>query len=88
MGVDLFHQVGYIGQEGKVACTLDSLSYTTLELKRSSGDAAGQNFALLVEEFFEEFRVFVINEVDAEAFEAAIFFLLDVYRHGGEVADF
>jgi len=88
VGVNLFHQVGYIGQECKVACTLDSLSYTTLELERSSGDAAGQNFALLVEEFFEEFGILVVDIFDAATFETAIFLFLNVYRQGSEVADF
>ncbi len=35
----------------------------------------GEDFALLVEEFLEEFGVLVVNEVDAETLETAVFFL-------------
>ena len=44
--------------------------------------------SLFVEEFFEEFRVFVVDEVDAEFLKAAVFFLFYVYRHRSEVAYF
>ena len=56
--------------------TLYGLGYSTLEFERSAGDAAGKDFALLVEEFLEEFGIFVVHEVDAETFETAVFFLL------------
>jgi len=71
-----------------VTCTLNGLSHTALEFERSAGDAAGKYLTLLVEEFLEEFRVFVVYVVDAETFETAVFFLFHVYRHGCEVADF
>ena len=57
-----------------MAGTLNSLSHTALELERSTGDATGEDFALLVEEFLEEFGVLVVNEVDAETLETAVFF--------------
>ena len=44
--------------------TLNSLSDTTLELQRSTGDAAGKDFALLVEELLEELGVLVIDVLD------------------------
>ena len=61
-----------------MACAFNGLSYSALEFERSSGDSAGQYFALLVEEFLEEFGVFVIDVLDTATFEAAIFFLFNV----------
>ncbi len=84
----LFHKVGYVGQQGQVTGTLNGLSYATLEFQRSAGDATGQDLALLVEEFLEEFGILVVDVLDACTFEAAVFFLLNVYRHGCQVADF
>ena len=75
----LLHQVGYVGQKGQVTGTLYSLSYATLEFQRSTGDAAGKQFTLLVEELLEEFGVFVIDVFDTAAFETAVFFLLDIH---------
>lgn len=74
MWVNLFHQVGYVGEQGEVTCTFHGLSHTALELERSTGDATGQDFALLVKEFFEEFGILVINVLDTASFETAIFF--------------
>ena len=71
-----------------MTCTLNGLSHTALEFQRSAGDATGEDFALLVEEFLEEFGILIVDEVDAETFETAVFFLLYVYRHWSEVADF
>ena len=84
----LFHKVGYIGQESEVAGTFNGLSDTALEFERCAGDAAGKDFALLVEEFLEEFRILIVDVFDAEAFEAAVFFLFVIYRQGGKIADF
>lgn len=75
----LFHKVCYVGQESQVASAFNGLSHAALEFQRSSGDTTGQDFALLVEEFLEEFGVFVVYVFDACTFEAAVFFLLNVY---------
>ena len=61
-----------------MAGTLYGLSHATLEFQRGAGDAAGENLALLVEELLEEFRILVVDVFDSAAFEAAVFFLLDV----------
>ena len=86
--VGLFHKVGNEGKQGQVAGAFNGLGHATLELQRGTGDTAGKDLSLLVEEFLEEFGVLVINVVDAETFETAVFFLLYVYRHWSEVADF
>ena len=78
-GIRLFHEVCHEGQKREVTGTLNGLSHATLEFQRSSGDAAGKNFALLVEEFLEEFRIFIINVFDSAAFETAVFFLFDIH---------
>ena len=59
--------------------TFNGLSHATLEFQRSAGDAAGKDFALLVEEFLEKFGILVIDILDTATFETAIIFLLNVY---------
>ncbi len=54
------------------------LGHAALVLQRSAGDAARQNLALLVEEFLEEFGIFVVNVLDAALLETAILLLLQV----------
>ena len=66
----------------------DGLCDAALEFQRSACDAAGKNLTLLVEEFLEEFGVFVIDIFDTAAFETAVFFLLHVNRKGSEIANF
>lgn len=61
-----------------MTCTLNSLCNAALELQRSTGDTTGKDFALLIEEFLEEFGVLVVDVFDTAAFETAIFFLLNV----------
>ena len=58
--------------------TLDGGSHLLLVLLRGTGQAAGQQFALLVEEFLEKLRVLVVDVFDAGFLEAAVFFLLDL----------
>ncbi len=71
-----------------MAGALNGLSHTTLELQRSTCDAAGKDFALLVKEFLKEFGILVIDILDATSFETAIFFLFYVNRQRSEVTDF
>ena len=66
-----------------MACALHSLCHTALELQRSACDAAGKDFALLVEEFLEEFGIFVVDILDAATFETAIFFFFFVSTERG-----
>ena len=68
--------------------TLDGSSHLLLVLLRGTGQAAGQQFALLVEEFLEKLRVLVVDVFDAGFLEAAVFFLLDLYGRRVEVSDF
>ena len=51
----------------------DSLGYFTLKFQAGSGDPAGQNLALFVEQFHQKVRVFVINVLDTRLLEAAVF---------------
>ena len=86
--VGLFHKVGNEGKQGQVAGAFNGLGHATLELQRGTGDTAGKDLSLLVEEFLEEFGILVVDVLDAGAFETAVFFLLDVDRQGGKIADF
>ena len=64
------------------------LGNLALEFQGSTGDAAGQNLTLLVEELLEEFCVLVINIFDTGFLEAALFFLANINFGRVEVADF
>ena len=64
-----------------------SLGHFLLIFQRSTGETTGQNLALLVHEFLQEFGVLVVDVLDAALFETTIFFLLDVNRNGGDVFD-
>ena len=68
--------------------TFNGLSHATLEFERGASDAAGKDFALFVEELLQEFGILVVDIFDTASLETAIFFLLNVYRQGSEVADF
>jgi hypothetical protein len=87
-GFRLFKHIGNERQQSQVACTLYGGGYLFLEFLRSSGQAAGQDFALFVEELFQEFGVFVIDVFDAGFFETAVFFLFDLYGRRVQVSDF
>ncbi len=58
--------------------TLHGLGHTALEFQRSTGDAAGKNLALLIEELLEEFGILVVDVLDTAAFETAVFFFFFV----------
>ena len=66
-------------KQRQVTCSLHSLSYTTLELQRSTGNTTRKDFTLLIQEFLQEFRVFVVDVLNTALFETAVFFLLNVY---------
>ena len=68
--------------------TLDGGSHLLLVLLRGTGQAAGQQFALLVEEFLEKLRVLVVDVFDAGFLETAVFFLFDLYGRRVEVSEF
>ncbi len=59
--------------------SFNSLSDTTLEFQRSTSDTTRKNLTLFVQEFLQEFRIFVIDILDAILFKTAIFFLFNVY---------
>ena len=56
--------------------SFNSLSDTTLEFQRSTSDTTRKNLTLFVQEFLQEFRIFVIDILDTVLFETAIFFFL------------
>lgn len=56
-----------------MTCTLDSSRNATLVLEAVACDTAWQELALFVDELEEEIRVFVVNVLDAEFAETAIF---------------
>ena len=56
--------------------SFNSLSDTTLEFQRSTSDTTRKNLTLFVQEFLQEFRIFVIDILDAILFKTAIFFFL------------
>lgn len=45
-----------------------------LVLQAGAGDAAWQDFALLIHKLQQEVRIFVVNVLDTGALEAAVFF--------------
>ena len=48
-----------------MAGSLNSLRNTTLELQRSTCNTARKDLALFVQEFLQEFRIFIVNVLDA-----------------------
>jgi len=58
-----------------MACSFNCLSYFTLIFQRSTGKATWKDFSLFVQEFFQKFRIFVIDVFNTALFETAIFFL-------------
>ena len=71
-----------------MAGTLDSLGHFFLILVGSTGDAAGQNLALLIDELQQEVCILIVNILDAEFLETAIFLALGFNGNRGEVFDF
>ncbi len=53
----------------------DGRGHAALVLQAVAGDAAGQHFTLFIDELEQKLRVFVINVLDAEFAETAIFFV-------------
>ena len=68
--------------------TLNGLGHAALELQRGTSDAAGQDFALLVEELLKEFGILVVDVLDSTAFETAVFLLAVIHRQRGQITDF
>ena len=73
---NLLEQVAHERQHTQVAGAFDGGSHAALVLEAVAGDAAGQQFALFVDELNEEIGVFVINVLDAEFAETAVFSLI------------
>jgi hypothetical protein len=69
----LFEQIAYEGQHSEVTGAFNGSCHAALVLQAIAGNAAGENFALFVDELEQEFGVFVINVLDTEFAEAAIF---------------
>jgi hypothetical protein len=86
--LQLFEEVGDIREKGDGARTLDGLRDLALELQGSTGDAAGKDLALLVEELLQELGVLVIDILDAGFLEAAVFLLANLYGRRVQITDF
>ena len=59
-----------------MASTLDSLSYTTLELEAIACDTTWEDLTLIVEELLKELGVLVVHILDASLLKAAVLLLL------------
>ena len=71
-----------------MASTLNGLSHTTLILQRSTGDTAGKNLTLLVQELLQEFRILIIDVLDTALLETAVLLLLDINSGSGQITNF
>lgn len=71
---NLFKQVRDKGQHAQVAGAFHSGGYAALVLEAIARNAARQQFALLVNELEQKFRIFVVDILDTEFAEAAVFF--------------
>ena len=71
-----------------MASALHGLSHATLILQRGAGDTTGKDLALLIEELLQELGILVVDILNASLLEAAILFLLLIYRWGGKITDF
>ncbi len=59
-----------------MACPFDGLGNLALVFNGCAGNAAGQNFSLLIDEFQQEIFVFVVNILDSALFKTAVFSFL------------
>ena len=57
-----------------MTCTLDGGSHTTLVLQAVACNTTREQFALFVDELDQEIRILVVNVLDAEFAETAVFF--------------
>jgi len=58
-----------------MACAFNRLRHFALKFQRGTGNASRQDFSLLVQEFLQELRVFIVDKFYAAFLEAAVFFL-------------
>jgi len=72
MSSGLFQSVSYVGHQGQVTGFIHGLSHFALEFQASARDAAGQQAALLVHEFQQKVRVFIVHVLNAIFLEAAV----------------
>lgn len=70
----LLHQVSHKWQNGQVTGAFYGSGHAALEFQAVARDAAWEQFALFVDELEEEVLVFVVNVLDAEFAETAVFF--------------
>lgn len=57
-----------------MTCTLDGGSHTALVFQAVACNATRKQFALFVDELDQKIRIFVVNVLDAELAETAVFF--------------
>jgi hypothetical protein len=72
----LFEHIANERQQAQVAGTLNGSCYAALKFQAVAGDAAWQQFALLVDKLKQKVSVFVIDVFDAEFAETAVFLTL------------
>ena len=68
-----------------MAGALDSFGHFLLVLVGGTGDTAGQNLALLIDELQQEVGVFIIDVLDAEFLETAVFLPLGFDGDRGQI---
>ena len=59
--------------------SFNACGHFTLIFQRSTGNPAGKNLTLFIQEFLQKFRIFIIHIFDLVLFEPAIFFLFYFY---------
>ena len=79
--------VSEIGEQSEVAGLFDGLANAALVLEAGSGQAAGQNLALLVDQHQQEIRVLIVNVLEALFTKAAVALAFGVNRDGIQVTD-
>ncbi len=62
--------------------------YFALEFQGCTGNPAGKDLSLFIQEFLEKFRILIIYILDLVLLEPAIFFLLDFYSRRRQIPDF
>jgi len=72
---NLLEQVANERQHTQVTGAFDGCGDAALVFEAVAGNAAGQQFALLVDELEQKIGVFVVNVFDAEFAETAVFSL-------------
>jgi hypothetical protein len=71
-----------------VARTLYGLRHFALVFHGGTGNAAGQQFALFVDQTEQKIGIFIVNVFDTQFLESAVFGVADLDGWGRQVANF